>query len=506
MGECFIGIDSGTQSTKAVVIDGGQGRVLGSASVPHAMASGGGNGVQEQHPEMWWKALEKAVTGALRQARMGKAGIKAIGVSAQQHGFVALDEAGEVIRPAKLWCDTSTAEDAELLIRKVGGLEAMIGLTGNGLPAGFTASKILWMKRHEPKNYRRLHRVLLPHDYLNYRLTGLATMEPGDASGTGLMDTRTRNWSMAVVRQIGPELMEKLPAIQTSSAPAGELMPEVAFKLGLEPGTMVSSGGGDNMMGAIGTGNTRMGVVTASLGTSGTIYAYSPRPVVDPQGEIAAFCDSTGAWLPLLCTMNVTVATELARHAFHWTLEKMTEEAGKVPPGSDGLLLLPYFQGERVPNFPEGRAVYFGLNTTNYTGGHLCRAAMEGVAFGLNYGLRRMKDLGIRPKEIRLTGGASQNAFWRQILADVFETEVVALATHEGAALGAALQALWCHSQYAGDKRRIQEITDRMVKTDGKTRAGPDRERAKRYRQMQERHTELSRCCAPMFSGWNRTV
>src|SRR5262249_42666357 len=230
-----------------------------------------------------------------------------------------------------------------------GGLKQTIRLLGNAVLPGFTASKILWLKKQEPTNFRRLATVLLPHDYLNYCLTGSKVMEYGDASGTALMDVRKRTWSLDVLNAIDPELPAKLPPLITSDKPSGTLHPSTAKMLDLNVETIVSAGGGDNMMGAIGTGNTRSGVITASFGTSGTIYACAQKPVVDPKGEIAAFCDSTNRWLPLLCTMNVTVATEMVREDFGWTHEKFSSEANRIPAGSNGLLLLPYFEGERTP-------------------------------------------------------------------------------------------------------------------------------------------------------------
>lgn len=500
MGQYFIGVDSGTQGTKAILIDGATGKIKSSATTSYPLISGLPAGAKEQHPKTWTAALEKTIREAVTAAKAKPSEVKGIGISGQQHGFVALDEKGQVIRPAKLWCDTSTAEEAEALLSRLGGLDAAIALTGNGIPAGFTASKILWLKQREPKNYARLRTVLLPHDYLNYHLTGQARMEAGDASGTGLFNTRTRNWEPRCVEAIDPELAQRLPAIDaTSAAPCGTLLPALAQRLGLEAGTIVSAGGGDNMMGAIGTGNTKVGVLTVSLGTSGTIYAYSSRPVIDPKGEVAAFCDSTGAWLPLICTMNVTVATELVKKAFNWDNEQLTKEAGKIDPGSNGLLLLPYFEGERTPNLPQARGVYFGMNSQNFTRAHMARAAMEGVAMGLNYGLNRLKDLGIRPKQIRVTGGGSKNPVWRQILADTFDAEVVGLATAEGAALGAALQAKWTYMLHRGERVRIQQITDALVKVDASTRCQPRKVQAKRYRELQDIHNRLSQATAPLF-------
>jgi xylulokinase len=501
MAQYFIGVDSGTQGTKAILIDGSTGKIKATASTAYGLISGLPAAAKEQHPKTWTAALEKTVREVVAAAKAKSSEIKGIGVSGQQHGFVALDERGQVIRPAKLWCDTSTVDESETIIQRLGGLDSVINLTGNGIPTGFTAPKILWLKQREPKNYARLHTVLLPHDYLNFHLTGRARMEAGDASGTGLFNTRTRNWEPRSVEALDPGLAEKLPPIDGSSAvPAGTLLPVIAQKLGLEAGTIVSAGGGDNMMGAIGTGNTKIGVLTASLGTSGTLYAYSSRPVIDPRGEVAAFCDSTGGWLPLICTMNVTVATELVKKAFNWDNEQLTREAAKIVPGSDGLLLLPYFEGERVPNLPQARGVYFGLNSANFTRAHLARAAMEGVALGLNYGLNRLKDLGIRPKQIRVTGGGSKNPLWRQILADAFDAEVVGLATPEGAALGAALQAKWAYMLSRGERVRIQQITDALVKTDPSTRCQPKKAPARLYRNLQEIHNQLSRAAAPVFA------
>ncbi|MDX6766525.1 MAG: xylulokinase [Candidatus Methylacidiphilales bacterium] len=500
MGQYFIGVDSGTQGTKAVVMDGATGKIKSTATAAYGLLPNLKGGAKEQHPKVWVAALEKTIREAVAAAKVKPSEVKGIGISGQQHGFVPLDEKGTVIRPAKLWCDTSTLDEAETILGRLGGLDSCLTLTGNGLPVGFTASKILWMKQAEPKNYARLATVLLPHDYLNFHLTGKARMEAGDASGTGLFNTRTRNWEARCVDAIDPDLATKLPPIDTtSSQPAGELLASVAARIGLEPGILVSAGGGDNMMGAIGTGNTKIGVVTASLGTSGTIYAYSSRPVIDPRGEVAAFCDSAGGWLPLICTMNVTVATELVKKAFRWDNDKLTTEAGKIPAGSEGLMLLPYFEGERVPNLPLASGVYFGFKSHNFSPAHMARATMEGVSLGLNYGLDRLKDLGLRPKQIRVTGGGSKNPLWRQILADTFDAEVTGLTTSEGAACGAAIQAKWSFMLHRGERVRIQQITDAFVKVDPATRCQPRKANTKLYRSLQEVHNRFSRALAPVF-------
>ena len=402
-----------------------------------------------------------------------------------------MDSDGRVIRPAKLWNDTSTAEECRILIEALGGKDSVIGLVGNTIPPGFTASKIFWLKRHEQRNYEQLDTVLLPHDYLNFYLTGTASMEYGDASGTALMDVRSRKWSEEVVGAIDPGLMEKLPALHPSDEAVGNLRGDVARKLGLGEDVLVSAGGGDNMMAAIGTGNTRSGIVTVSLGTSGTIYAYSESPVVDPEGEIAAFCDSTNGWLPLVCTMNVTVSTELIRALFDYGYVELEDAVSRAPVGSGGLILLPYLHGERTPNVPLGTGVYFGVNERTFKAENIARSAMEGVTMGLNYGFNRMRELGIEPSEIRLTGGGARNRAWRKIAADVFDVEVVALKVEEGGAYGAALQAYWTYLKNVGETVPISEITDRFVEVNESSRVEPDPSNVEVYRRLQSLQDRL---------------
>ncbi len=488
----LLGIDSGTQSTKVLVVDARDGKVIASAAQEYDLIPNLPPGAKEQHPHTWRDATASGIRRALRQARAVAPEVKAIGVSGQQHGFVPLDTDGEVIRPAKLWCDTSTAAECDEITEKLGGLKKTIRAVGNAVLPGFTASKILWLKKHEPKNYQRLETVLLPHDYLNFWLTGEKVMEYGDASGTALLDVRKRKWSSEVIEAIDPELAGKLPPLIRSDKPAGKLQASTAKLLDLNPGVLVSAGGGDNMMGAIGTGNTRAGVITASFGTSGTIYACAEKPVVDPQGEIAAFCDSTNRWLPLLCTMNVTVATEMVREDFGWTYERFAAESARIPAGSHGLLLLPYFEGERTPNVPDGTGVWFGVNKKTFEAGHFARAAMEGVTLGMNYGLQRLAELGVQPTQIRATGGGAKSKIWRQIMADIFHTEVVTLKVSEGAAYGAALQALWCWRLQEGEKISINEITDQFVGLNPDETAKPDAKNAEVYRELQAEQDEIS--------------
>ena len=494
----FIGIDSGTQSVKAVVLDLDTRRVVAGARAPHQLIGGLPVGHMEQNPQDWTAALDAVLLEV--GGRIDRGRVRGIGVSGQQHGFVPLDGTGTVIRPAKLWCDTSTTEECAVITRKLGGPRAAIRKTGNLILPGYTAAKLLWLKLHEPRNYRRLRHVLLPHDYLNFHLTGNYFMEFGDASGTALMDVRRRAWSQEALRAIDPNLADFLPGLSGSQEAAGTLRPALARKYGFPAGVVVSAGGGDNMMGAIGTGNVAPGVVTASFGTSGTIYAYSNKPVIDPQGEIAAFCSSSGGWLPLLCTMNVTTVTEQARALFGYDYAAFNSAVEMAPPGASGLVLLPYFAGERTPNVPDGSGVLLGLSNTTFRGSHLARAAMEGVTMGMNYGLRRLATLGVKAKEIRVTGGGAKSPVWRQLMADIFGVPVVAMTQDEGAALGGAMQAAWCVARRADRNAKIADFTNGIVALDESTRCRPNQGNVARYLELQALQDKLSLALRGVFA------
>ena len=496
----FIGIDSGTQSVKAVVLDLDTRKVVAEARAPHKLIEGLPVGHMEQHPQDWTAALDFVITEVVGQIDARR--VRGIGVSGQQHGFVPLDAQGNVIRPAKLWCDTSTTAECEIITKKLGGPKAAIRQTGNLILPGFTAPKILWLKRHEPANFKRLRHVLLPHDYLNFHLTGNFTMEFGDASGTALMDVRKRTWSKAAINAIDPKLAAWLPPLSASHEAAGTLRPDLAAQYGLSADVVVSAGGGDNMMGAIGTGNVTPGVVTASFGTSGTIYAYAAKPVIDPAGEIAAFCSSTGGWLPLLCTMNVTTVTEQVRALFGHDHAALNAAVAAAPAGAGGLVLLPYLAGERTPNVPEGSGVLLGLNNQNFSAGNIARAAMEGVTLGMNYGLRRLATLGVKAKEIRVTGGGAKSPVWRQLMADIFGVPVVAMVEDEGAALGGALQAAWCVALRDGNKKaKLVDFTTGTVAVDEATRCLPNKLNLARYRAIQDVQDRLSAALRDVFSA-----
>ena len=491
--ELYLGIDSGTQGTKVIVFSGERGEILSTAYATHRIIEDDA-GKREQDPAWWVEACSRAMQEALSQDGVVAGQVKAIGISGQQHGMVPLDEKGEVIRPAKLWCDTETVPQCDELTEKLGGDARVINMIGNIIAPGFTAPKILWLKQHEPENYQKLKSVLLPHDYLNYWLTGEKTTEFGDASGTAYFDVTRREWSETILNAIEPSggLIDCLPALIEAKDPCGELRAEICEEFGFSRGVLVSSGGGDNMMAAIGTGNVVDGTVTASLGTSGTIFAYASNPVIDPKGELAGFCSSSGGWLPLVCTMNVTVSTELPRDLFALNIEELNQRISEAEIGSQGVVLLPYFNGERTPQLPNARATLHGLTSTNFTVANLCRAAMEGATFGLKYGLGVMQTQGISPKEIRLVGGGAKSAAWRQMVADVFDCPVICPEVEEAGAFGAAIQAMWCYRNASGSSTSLKEITDRYVSLDPNTAVEPQRENVYRYVQVYDYYLKLN--------------
>jgi xylulokinase len=486
---CAVGVDSGTQGTKVLVIGFERAEVLGRGSAPHAFRQGLGPGQSEQDPETWFWALETALKAALDEAKIDPTQVAALGVSAQQHGFVPLGANGLPIRPAKLWNDTSTAAECDRLTRRLGGRRAVIDKLGLSLAVGYTASKVLWLKDHEPESFRRLAHIALPHDYLNYRLTGKLRMEFGDASGTGLMDVRKREWNPEALAAVDPRLGEMLPPLRPSSEPLGYVAPEFAARFGWGR-VLVSSGGGDNMMAAIGTGNVEPGLATLSLGTSGTISAYSPKPAVDPQGEIAAFCDSTGGWLALLCTMNVTNASELFKAMHGLSNEAFESLAAEAPAGADGLVFLPFIDGERVPVLPQASGVYFGLNRKTFDARHMARALIEGTTLNLGYGLGRMRELKLDLRGLRATGGGSKNGLWLQAAADTFGMPVDVLEEEESAALGAGLQAIWCWMREHGQDVPITRVVDGRVRLAGRT-VQPRPENRETYAALQARFNSL---------------
>jgi xylulokinase len=488
-----LGIDSGTTSTKTLVLEVESGKILASAQQSYEPIPGLPRGYVEQDPQTWIDAVSVTIRESLAQIGNRKSDIVAIGVSAQQHGLVALDAKNESIRPAKLWCDTSTASQTEKLNKAFGVVEELIERTGNAMVPGYTAPKLLWLKENEPQNFRRIRTVLLPHDYVNFWLTGERQMEHGDASGTGLLDVRTRQWYRPLFDFIDKNLFSKFPPLRSSTRPAGLLRNSLREEWGLSGEILVSAGGGDNMLSALGTGNIKAGMVTVSLGTSGTVYAFTEQPIIDSKGELAAFCDSTGHWLLLACTMNVAVGVERIASLFGWDVPMLEAKVASVPAGARGLLFLPYLQGERLPNLPRGSAVLHGLNLENMNPPEIARSVIEGITMGLAYGLKRVVDLGIEPTELRVTGGGSKSALWRQIVADVFGYPVAALKVAEGAALGGAIQAAWTYCQVKGKPVALEKLVRGLIKIDKKSRREPRKDDQALYTDLRGRQKDLTR-------------
>ena len=447
--QTVLGIDLGTQNVKVAFYDFDKRETVAVESAPLELCQGD-NGEAEQQAQWWTRALRESM---LKVAESIRGSVVAIGVSGQQHGFVPVDAAGEVLAPVKLWCDTSTGAECDAITAAFGGVDACIEKVGNPILPGYTASKVRWLRDRHPGLYERMDGILLPHDYLNYYLTGERCMEAGDASGTGFLSIRERTWSGGMLAAVDPgrDLRDCLPDVRTDNVAIGSLRAGVADELGLPAGVPVSTGGGDNMMGAIGTGNVRPGTVTMSLGTSGTVYAYSDQPVIDPKGQVAAFCSSTGGWLPLLCTMNCTVSTELMRGLLDADIASFEASVSAAGRGAGGVLTVPFFNGERTPNLPDAKGSVLGLDSRNATPENLLRSALEGATFALRFGIDELGHLGIDADRIVLTGGGANSPTWRQAVADICNTPVVMHRQEEGAAFGAALQAL-AMLENAGDE------------------------------------------------------
>lgn len=489
--QLFLGIDCGTQGTKAIILDAISGQVLGQGAAAHTMISGA-NGRREQDTHQWLEAFTLATRQALLAANVDGQSILGIGVSGQQHGLVLLDDQGQVLRPAKLWCDTETSAENDRLLKHLGGEKGSLERLGVVIAPGYTVSKLLWTQEQHPAVFSRIAHILLPHDYLNFWLTGRACSEYGDASGTGYFNVRSRQWDLQLLRDIDASgrLQAALPELIDAHQPVGTILPSIAEQLGLNPAARVSSGGGDNMMGAIGTGNIQPGAITMSLGSSGTVYAYADAPTVSPDASVATFCSSSGGWLPLICTMNLTNATGAIRQLFDLDLEQFNTQVAQAPIGAEGVTLLPFFNGERVPALPHATGSLHGLTLDNLTQANLCRAAVEGTTFGLRYGLDLLRHNGLQSRSICLIGGGSKSAVWRQIVADIMNTPVICTEQSEAAALGAAIQAAWCESCSNGHEDTLAALCERCVKLDLNSETLPVAANVAAFQQVYERYQQ----------------
>jgi xylulokinase len=492
-----IGIDNGTQSTKVVFYDFENKTIIASASAPHDLISAN-DGTSEQKAEWWIDALEKCFS----QIDPGiKKTAVAIGVSGQQHGFVPIDKDGNVLYNVKLWCDTSTAAECDEIENNYGDSEKLLKEVGNRILPGYTASKILWMKKNYPELYNKMEHILLPHDYINFYLTGKYTMEYGDASGTGLLHIQKRDWDKDVLQALDNErdLSDCLPSLIEAYDASGTVTQQVSSRLGIPEGIIVSSGGGDNMMGAIGTGATDVGVITMSLGTSGTIYGFSDKPIIDKEGNLAAFCSSTGGWLPLLCTMNCTVATEQMRNLFEYGVKEFDEIASNAPAGSEGIITLPFFNGERTPNLPNGKGCIVGMDMTNTKKENIFRSSLESAIYGMRLGLDSFRNLGFEVKEVRLIGGGAKSDLWRQIASDILNLPVVVPVKEEAAALGGSIQALWSLDHSKGRVSDINYLIDTHVELNSGKACTPNLKNVAVYDEVYKKYNKYVESLTEIF-------
>ena len=434
----FLGVDVGTGGTRALVINR-EGTVLSSHAVDHLAISSPEIGWAEQDPDDWWRAAQEAIRSAVQQAGVE---IEAVGLTGQMHGCVMLDENGIVLRPALIWCDQRTQPQCDWLTRTI-GFDRLIELTANPALPNFTLTKLLWVRDHEPDIFARIRHVLCPKDYVRFRLTGEYAIDMQEASGTLLLDVAHRGWSAEVAEIAG---------IPTAWLPRLFEGPEICARIndvgssatGIPAGTPVAAGSGDQGAGAVGMGILKPGTVSATIGTSGVVFASTDKPAMDRLGRLHTFCHAApGLWH----VMGVTNGAGLSLRYFRDTFapinsyEELLVLAGEIPAGSDGLFWAPYLFGERTPHLDaKARAAFIGI-TASHTRGHFVRAVLEGVAFSLRDTLTLFSELGIPVNEIRLGGGGARAKLWRQIQADVYGRPVAKLEAEEGGAFGAALLA-----------------------------------------------------------------
>jgi xylulokinase len=431
-----IGVDSSTQSTKVEVRHLGTGQVVASASAPHPKAR---PPVSEQDPGAWWLALRAAIGQIDQEVRND---VVAISIAGQQHGLVLIDGDGETVRPAKLWNDTTSAGCAADMVASLGAHE-WARRCGSVPVAAFTVTKLAWVAEHEPELLARTDRVMLPHDYLTYRLTGNHVTDRGDASGTGWFDPTSDSYCADLIGTAVPDAEQwigRLPRVLGPHEPAGEVAPAIANELGLPVGTIVGPGTGDNMAAALGLGLSR-GDIVISLGTSGTLYAVSSTATSDPSGAVAGFADAAGGFLHLMCTLNATGVTDTVAAWLGTDPPGLSALALEAPRGEVGPQLVPYFDGERTPNLPDAAGSWFGLRTST-TREQVARSAHDGVLCGLLAGLDRLAGCGVDVGgQLRLIGGGARSAAYRQRCADLHGSPVLIPEISEAVAAGAALQA-----------------------------------------------------------------
>lgn len=447
-----MGIDVGTSGVKALLVDPTMdGLIAGSATKTYPLFTPNPLWA-EQNPEDWWNATLAAVGDIMQSTGISGKDIKGIGLSGQMHGAVFLDETSQVIRPCILWCDQRTAAECDWITEKIGH-ERIIELISNPVLTGFTAGKIIWLRNNEPEAYSHVKKVLLPKDYIRLMLTGEYATDVSDASGTALFNVRERAWSDEMLDTLDIP-REWMPRAYESPEITGRITAEAAAVSGLEPGTPVVAGGGDNAASAVGNGIVEPGLVFSSIGTSGVVFAYADEPAVDPKLRVHTFCHAVpGKWHVMGVVLSAggslrwykdafcEAENAVAGHTNRDTYDILAEEAAGVPPGCEGLIFLPYLTGERTPYAdPYARGVFFGI-TLRHSKPYFARAVMEGVSYAMRDSFEIMKEMGVPLAQVRATGGGAKSALWRQIEADITGKEHVTVNTGEGPAFGAALLA-----------------------------------------------------------------
>ena len=437
----FLGMDVGTGGTRAVLVNG-EGKLIAGASCEHAPFTTEHPGWAEQDPEDWWRAAQVAIQKALEASPEPREPIAAIGLTGQMHGAVLLDEAGAVLRPALIWCDTRTQPQCDWLTEKI-GYERLIELTCNPALPNFTVTKVLWVKEHQPEIFRKIRHILCPKDYVRYRLTGEFGIDVQEASGTLLLDVTNRRWSKEVAEVAGID-ESWLPQVYESPEVCARISETAAGLTGLKAGTPVVAGAGDQGAGAVGMGILRPGSVSATIGTSGVVFAATAAPTKDPHGRLHTFCHAVpGLWHVMGVTQSAGLSLRWLKEAFFrgFDYDALTLAAGKIPAGSDGLQWAPYLLGERTPHLdPEVRAAFVGISTI-HTEAHFVRAVLEGVAYSLQDTFTLFAELGIPVSGIRLGGGGARGPLWRSIQAAIYGHAVEVLTAEEGGAFGCALMA-----------------------------------------------------------------
>lgn len=441
----FLGIDVGTGGSRAVLIDR-HGHIIAAKTVEHEAFASPQTGWAEQDPRDWWKASAAAIRAIVKDGRVKIDEIAGIGLSGQMHGSVLLDKNDQVLRPALIWCDQRTQLQCQRLTHDVGA-SRLIELTCNPALTGFTLPKLLWVRENEPEIWAEVRSVLLPKDYVRLRLTGDKATDVADASGTLLLNVAQRRWSTEMMA--AAEIDEKiLPRVYESQEITGLLSGPAAEETGLRPGIPVVAGAGDQAAGAVGVGIVQPGSVSATIGTSGVVFAATNQPALDPKGRVHTFCHAVPSrWHVMGVTQGAGLSLRWFKDQFGVIdgdgdpYEHLTNEAAKAPPGANGLLWAPYLMGERTPHLdPNARAALVGI-TASHTRAHVVRAILEGVAFSLRDSFEILKEMGVPAQSVRLAGGGARSALWRQIQADIYGQPVETVEAEEGAAYGVALLA-----------------------------------------------------------------